>query len=147
MGSDREPKYVLDAGTVIAMLHREAGWEKAARLIYDGVLPVVNAAEVVGKIGLKGLALAQSDGKAAAVAKGWTTKRAASQLADIRVCEITRQDAILAGELAVRTARQNVSLADRLCLAVGFRLNLPVATSERMWPKSATKGIKVVRFR
>ena len=49
----------------------------------------------------------------------------------LTVVEVTRADAELASELwRPGTA---LSLADRLCLALGDRMNLPVATADAAW--------------
>ncbi len=59
----------------------------------------------------------------------------------LEVIEITREDGEAAA--AIWDPRVPLSLGDRLCLALGIRLQLPVVTTDRQWEKTFIEGIEV----
>jgi PIN domain nuclease of toxin-antitoxin system len=108
---------VVDASVVFAWLQDEPGADEAEPLLMAGVIGAANWSEVLQK--------ARHHGAPAGVV--------ARLLASfgLTVVEVTRTDAeIAAGFWRRGTA---LSLADRLCLALGVRADLPVATADSAW--------------
>jgi PIN domain nuclease of toxin-antitoxin system len=108
---------VVDASVVLAWLQDEPGADDAEPLLMEGVIGAANWSEVLQK--------ARHHGAPAGVV--------APLLASfgLTVLEVTRADAEIAASLWERGA--SLSLADRLCLALGVRANLPVATADSAW--------------
>ena len=108
---------VVDASVVLAWLQDEPGADEAEPLLTDGVIGAANWSEVLQK--------ARQHGAPAGVV--------ARLLASfgLTVVEVTRAD----GEIAARLWQRGtpLSLADRLCLALGVRASLPVATADAAW--------------
>lgn len=61
----------------------------------------------------------------------------------LTVASITEEDAQVAAELLPATSRAGLSLPDRLCLATGLRLRLPILTADRQWTSLAVPGCDV----
>jgi ribonuclease VapC len=114
---------VLDASAVLALLRDEPGAHRVLEVIEGSHLPTTNLAEVLAKHDDWGL------GEAPVVA----------ELRDLgcTFVPITVEDARL--QMRVRSTDRRgpgagqLSLADRLCLAVALRLELPVLTADRAW--------------
>ena len=51
----------------------------------------------------------------------------------IQLHDLAPIDAVEIGRMALFTRGVRLSLGDRACLALGFRLNVPVLTADRMW--------------
>lgn len=108
---------VVDASVVLAWLQDEPGSDEAEPMLMEGLIGAANWSEVLQK--------SQQHGAPVGVV--------ARLLASfgLGVVEVTRTDAEIAAELwAHGTA---LSLADRLCLALGKRMELPVATADAAW--------------
>jgi ribonuclease VapC len=108
---------VVDASVVLAWLQDEPGADDAEPMLMEGIVGAANWSEVLQKAG-------QHDAPIGAVA---------GLLASfgLRVADVTRADAELAAELW--RPGTTLSLADRLCLALGLRMGLPVATADAAW--------------
>jgi ribonuclease VapC len=109
---------VVDASVVLAWLQEEAGADEAEPMLMEGVIGAANWSEVLQKVRQHG---APADVVARLLASFGLT-----------VVEVTRADA----EVAAAFWRQGtpLSLGDRLCLALGIRMGLPVATADTAWP-------------
>lgn len=119
---------VLDASALLAMLHDEAGGEKVEPLLAAAVISSVNWSEVVQK----------------SIARDvWDESlRADLEALGLSILPFTREDAEGAARLWHRTRARGLSIGDRACLALGFRLGLPVITTDRAW-KGAVPGLDV----
>ena len=108
---------VVDASVVLAWLQDEPGSDAAEPLLMDGVIGAANWSEVLQKSRQHGV----------------DAEPVARLLASfgLRVVEVMQED----GEAAAGLWRagEGLSLADRLCLALGLRLGLRVATTDRRW--------------
>ena len=62
----------------------------------------------------------------------------------LSIAGVTAADAELAAELW--QPRSGLSLGDRLCLALGQRMRLPVATTDESWA-SVSNGLEIVLIR
>lgn len=108
---------VVDASLVLAWLQDETGADDAEPLLMEGVVGAANWSEVLQKArqhgappGLVGPLLASFG---------------------LRVADVNAHDAERAAGLW--HAGSPLSLADRLCLALGLRLRLQVATADAAW--------------
>ena len=110
---------VLDASALLAFLRQEPGSELVDQVLGTAVLTSVNWAEVVQKSLSAGVNV---DGL-----------RQDLQALGLAVEPFTAVDADTAAKLWPQTRRSGLSLADRACLSLGLRLNLPVLTCDRAW--------------
>lgn len=110
-------KVVVDASVVLAWLQDEPGSDEAEPMLMEGVIGAANWSEVLQKARQHGIA----------------TEVVARLLVSfgLVVEPVIGQD----GEGAVRLwqAGSGLSLADRLCLALGLRLGTTVATMDDSW--------------
>lgn len=113
-------KIVLDASAMLAVIHRERGFEKLTpELLAQAIVSTVNLAEVHGKL----------------VSSGWPPDQAWEDATSLvqEVLPFTSDHAHTAGNLIVETRALGLSLADRACLSVGLDLKAPIYTADRSW--------------
>ncbi len=108
---------VVDASLVLAWLQDEAGSDEAEPLLMEGLIGAANWSEVLQKARQHG------------VRAGVVARLLASF--GLQVVDVTADDGQIAAELW-RTGT-SLSLGDRLCLALGLRLRLDVATADGAW--------------
>ena len=108
---------VVDASVVLAWLQDEPGADEAEPMLMEGVIGAANWSEVLQKARQHG-APAEVVGRLLA-SFGLT------------VVEVNAVDAELAADLW--RSGTALSLADRLCLALGLRTGDPVATADSVW--------------
>jgi PIN domain nuclease of toxin-antitoxin system len=108
---------VVDASVVLAWLQDEPGADETEPMLVDGVIGAANWSEVLQK--------ARQHGAPAGIV--------ARLLASfgLIVVDVTAQDAEIAADLWRRGSP--LSLADRLCLALGLRMDLSVVTADAAW--------------
>ena len=125
---------VLDASALLALLNQEPGWEVVARAAAaeDVTISAVNYSEVLQKAARIGVASEEID-------------QVLDELA-ITVTPFGRLDARLAASFYRH--RSDLSLADRVCLALGRSLSSPTYTTDRQWLNWADDlGVRVVVIR
>lgn len=108
---------VVDASVVLAWLQDEPGGDDAEPRLMEGVIGAVNWSEVLQKSRQHG-------------ADAELVSRLLASFG-LSVAEVVREDAERAAALWRRGS--GISLADRLCMALGNRLGLPVATTDGSW--------------
>ena len=108
---------VVDASLVLAWLQDEAGSDEAEPLLMEGLIGAANWSEVLQKARQHG------------VRAGVVARLLASF--GLQVVDVTADDAQIAAELW--RAGTSLPLGDRLCLALGLRLRLDVATADGAW--------------
>ena len=110
-------KTVVDASVVLAWLQDEPGADEAEPMLADGVIGAANWSEVLQK--------ARQHGAPAGIV--------ARLLASfgLTVVDVGAEDAEIAADLWRHGSP--ISLADRLCLALGLRMSVPVATADAAW--------------
>lgn len=112
---------VLDASAMLALLQAEPGSERVAQALPGAAMSLANLAEVAAKQVDIGLDATELVGRVEALG--------------IRPYEVTHED--VATQARIRQldpgGRLGLSLGDRLCLALGLRLELPVVTADRVW--------------
>jgi ribonuclease VapC len=125
---------VLDASALLALINREPGWQVVARAAAgdDATISAVNYSEVLQKTARVGIAAEEIDS-------------ALDELA-ITVTPFGRLDARLAASFYRH--RSDLSLADRVCLALGRSLSSATYTTDRNWEDWADDfGVTVVVIR
>jgi len=110
---------VLDASALLAYLRAEPGSEAVDGVLGSALITSVNWAEVL-----------QKSLSAGVEAKGLRQELQALGLA---VEPFSAGDADTAALLWPQTRNLGLSLADRACLSLALRLNLPVLTCDRIW--------------
>jgi ribonuclease VapC len=121
---------VVDASVVLAWLQDEPGADKAEPMLMEGVMGAANWSEVLQKV-------RQHGAPAAIVARLLASF-------GLTVVEVTRADAEIAADLWRKGTP--LSLADRLCLALGIRVGLPVATADAAW-RAMDGGPQIILIR
>ena len=121
---------VVDASVVLAWLQDEPGSDLAERHLVEGIIGAANWSEVLQKA-------RQHGAQPGVVARLLTSF-------GLRVVDVTAEDAERAAELWV--AGSKLSLADRLCLALGARLAVSVITTDAEW-QSVRGGPRVILAR
>jgi len=108
---------VVDASVVLAWLQDEPGADDAEPMLMQGLIGAANWSEVLQTTRQHG-------------APGGVVGRLLASFG-LTVADVTAEDAEIAAELW----RQGtpLSLGDRLCLALGLRTGLPVATADATW--------------
>lgn len=108
---------VLDASALLALVNQESGWEVVTRAAAgdDATISAVNYSEVLQKAARVGIAAEEIDA-------------ALDELA-ITVTPFGRLDARLAASFYRH--RSNLSLADRVCLALGRSVSSSTYTADR----------------
>jgi ribonuclease VapC len=114
---------VLDASAILALVRGEPGARHVMDVVEGSHLPTVNLAEVVAKHVDWGL------GDAPVVDELWDL---GCRFVPVTVEDAQEQARIRAVDQR-RPSSDRLSLADRLCLAVARRLELPVLTADRTW--------------
>lgn len=110
---------VLDASALMALLNEERGAAAVEALVADAVISAVNWYEAYGKLRARGVDSA-----------ALTANMAETGIA---VFPFDEQDARATAELAPVTRSAGLSLADRACLALAARLEVPAVTTDRAW--------------
>ncbi len=114
---------VLDASAMLAFLQGESGdAEVAAALVQGSACSAVNWSELAQKI-------LASD-------RDWVSARALLMSYGLQIEPVSKDDA----ESAARKWKRGdgLSLADRLCLALGERIGARVLTADKAWGQSAS---------
>lgn len=119
---------VVDASAVLAFVQGETGSDTVDEALVAGArCGAANWSEVAQKV--------------RAVGGDWPLHRAILGTLGIDVEPVTEADAEIAAELW--RAGGGLSLADRLCLALGRRLDEPVITADQAW--AGLPGVRLIR--
>ena len=119
---DAEPASILDASALIAFLHNEPGTDAVVDAITaTAAVSVVNWAETLSKV----------------AADGDDPQQVADSLqtsdSPLILEPLTDADCVEIARLRPLTKTHGLSLADRACLALARRLEIPVVTADRDW--------------
>jgi len=132
------PAAVLDASALLAHLNDEKGAVEVREAMKAGVvISVANWIEVLSKIAERG----EDPGVAAAEMKG------AELVGQVIAIEpITDDDCIAIARMRPKTKAQGLFLADRACLVLAERLDVPALTTDGEWTKAKVKArVQAVR--
>lgn len=109
---------VLDASALLAFVHDEDGAAAVEESLVDGaIVGAANWSEVAQKVTSSGA--------------DWTLVASLLDSYGIEIAPIERVDAEAAAAMWKRGA--GLSLADRLCLALGHRVGSPILTADAAW--------------
>jgi len=108
---------ILDASAVLAWAFAETAAEAVEEALADGVITVPNWSEVLQKVRAKDL----DPALVGSAIRGF----------GLRVVGVDQQDAEQAA--ALWHLGTGLSLADRFCITVGRRLDVPIWTCDRSW--------------
>lgn len=121
---------VLDASAVLCLLFSEKGAEKVEARLGDASMSTVNYTEVLTKL----------------IDRGLGADEAIQDLSDLDL-DIMPVDQTVADEAArlrIVSKEVGLSLGDRVCLALGKSLGVPVLTTDRAWKEIAkASGVKI----
>ena len=108
---------VLDASAILAFVQDEVGSDVVEASLIDACVGAANWSEVAQKV--------------LAAGRDWELVRALLWSFDLRIENVTAADA----EWAAKRWRvgEGLSLADRLCLALGERIEATVVTADTGW--------------
>ena len=121
-------KIVLDTSAFLAVANREPGAEQIYSRLSEAVISVVNAAEVLQKLGSKGMTLQKADEY---------IRRFVGEIAPFDY-----QQAAFVASLVAETQSLDLPFCARACLALGKTLDVPVLTADQTWLK-LNLGIKI----
>ena len=129
---------VLDASAFLAYLYEEPGAEAVEQALAEGAcIGAANWAEVLSQVMESGAELEALIG--ALEARGLLGQT-------LKVLPWLAEDSLTVAQLYSVTKAAGLSLGDRACLALGFRLELPVLTTDRAWQKLPVNiEVRVVR--
>lgn len=119
---------VLDASAVLALLNVEPGADAVNAALADALVSTVNYAEVFSKLVERGVSQ--------------TEAKAALRIVEGGVADFDLDLAQRTGAMKSHTKSRGLSLADRACLALAEREQVPALTGDRRW-KGAVAGIEV----
>lgn len=112
----------------MAFMHGEEGRSVvAATLANRSAISVINWAEVLSKV-------AESGGDPIALEIDYRERGFIGGVLTIE--GVTEADCVQIARLRPLTTRQGLSLADRACLVLAVRLEVPALTTDRAWGKS-----------
>ncbi|MEL6160892.1 MAG: type II toxin-antitoxin system VapC family toxin [Cyanobacteria bacterium J06623_5] len=120
---------VLDASAILAFLNQEEGAAAISQYLKNGIISAVNLSEVIAKLAERGVSKS-------------LVQEFVEQLS-IRVAPMDKTQAVIAGLLRNETKSFGLSLGDRVCVALGLHLKIPVITTDRQWDKLSIKGLEV----
>jgi PIN domain nuclease of toxin-antitoxin system len=123
---------VLDSSAILAVAFEETGADIVTSLMPQAVLSAANLAEVLTVAERNDI-----DGE----------KLYLEILSSgLRIIPVTQVHARIAGQIWRAHPRSNLSLGDRLCLALAFSLNVSVVTSDREM-RTVGMGLSINLFR
>ena len=110
---------VLDASALLAMLQGEPGADAVEEVVPDAVMATINLGEVLQKL----------------VDAGAPEPEAFAAVAGLGISFVGVDVELARGSARLRhdTRQAGLSLGDRICLALGEKLDLPLLTTDRAW--------------
>ena len=124
--------FVLDASALLALFLKEPGGSVVEAAADRALISAVNWSEVVQKL--------------LARAVDVVGLREEVDELGIVIASFTADDAEVSAVLGPSTRHLGLSLADRACLALGRRLDVPVLTADRTW-LGAELGVEIRSIR
>jgi len=110
---------VLDASSVLALAHSEAGVDVVAEHVEGAAISTVNWSEIVRRSLQREVRISEL--------------RARLADAGVVLMPFIESDANDAAAFWRRTREHGLSFADRACLALAARLDVPAVTADRAW--------------
>ncbi len=114
-----DAEIVIDSSSALCFLLRERGWEAFPAYVPNGIMSVVNYAEVVQR-------LLRDDPDA-------ELRAGVLVVAGLRLIDVDLDVALGAARLEHGTRSQGIPMGDRICLALAIDRKLPVLTADKPW--------------
>lgn len=124
--------YVLDASAILALVNDEPGADFVEGLLSLAWMSAVNVSEVLQKAAKDDLWEPGFDSDLEALG--------------VRIESFGRDDARLTAAMWEAAPRAGLSLADRACLALAYRLDLPAVTTDSIW-SDLDLGVRIIDAR
>lgn len=124
---------VVDASAVLAFLKFEPGAEVVTEYLQGALLSAVNLLEVLEKSVKIEPGAAE---KTVRLLLGW----------QVEFVPFDSDQALIAATIRQQVGTADVSLADRVCLALAKSRGLPVVTADRLWT-TLPLGLNVIQIR
>ena len=125
---------ILDASTLLAVFHREAGFEAAEPLLPYSLTSSVNLCEVLTKAVERDVPVD--------IVERWL------RVSSVTVVPFDRRLAVEAAQLRATTRRLGLSLGERACIALARQRGLPILTADRVWRELEQElGLDIRTFR
>jgi len=126
-------RVILDASALLALIQEESGAEVIKPLLKFSVMSAVNVTEVLSVLQRANI----------------TPEEGLSLITDIvaTILPFDLEQAEQAAKLHPLVQSKGLSLADRACIAIGLKLQLPIYTADRVWGELQLNGadIKLIR--
>lgn len=123
---------VLDSSAILAVILKERGAERVLAAFSDAIMSTATLAEVLSKAQQRGL---DADG---------SYKRIVNF--GIGMAPVSVMQARIAGEISRAPRRLDLSLGDRLCIALAIALDCELLTSDRGMSEFEA-GVRITLFR
>jgi PIN domain nuclease of toxin-antitoxin system len=117
--TDESADCVIDASALLALLHSEPGAEVVEEVLEQAAVSTLNWSEVYQRWVARGVDVAGLRDDVEALG--------------LEIVPLTVEDAEHAAELWSATRQLGLSLGDRACLALAWRLRRPALTADRAW--------------
>lgn len=124
-------KAVADSSALLTLLQAESGWEMVESYLPHLVLSTVNFSEVVAKLAERGM----PQNKVIEVLSGLS----------LQIIPFDGEQALRSGMLRPITRSIGLSLGDRVCIALGLMLDLPILTADKAWTLLPIGKVQLVR--
>lgn len=112
---------VFDASALLAAYQREPGWARVQQALDGSFISAVDLSEAAAELVVGG--------------RSGDALRSDVMPTALTVVPFEAVDAFVAAALRQETRRPRVSLAERACLALARRLDMPALSTERAWAK------------
>jgi ribonuclease VapC len=123
---------VLDSSAILAVLLAEPGAQNVVACFPEGLLSTASLAEILSKVEHKGIDSEEVYDRIVAFG--------------LRIVAVEAAHARIAAKIALAPREFDLSLGDRLCIALAFALNCALLTSDRGMLR-LTAGISIRSFR
>jgi len=122
---------IADSSALLVLLQAEPGWETVESYLPNLALSAVNFSEVVAKLAERGI----PENKVLEVLNGLS----------LQIIPFDEEQAVRSGMLRPLSRPFGLSLGDRVCVALGVFLNLPILTADKAWESLPVGDIRLVR--
>ena len=133
MRRDTKNSVILDASALLALVQEEAGAEIIKPLLKFSIMSVVNVAETLSVLQRTNI----SPGEGLALISDIVTTIVPFDLEQVEQV----------AKLHHLVKAKGLSLADRVCIALGIKLQIPIYTADRIWSELQLDNadIKLIR--
>ena len=126
-------KVILDASALLALIQEESGAEMIKPLLKFSVMSTVNIAETLSVLQRANI----------------TPQEGLVLITDIitTIIPFDLEQAEQAAKLYLLVQSKGLSLADRACIALGIKLQIPIYTADKIWKELKINGADIQLIR